>query len=108
MIRLLLISLLLIAAPAQAEPLNKAGLLSYCQGLYDVDAGFCAGYIQAVADVMQQQAIYGQSVCNLAPVQSQQLADLVKGDMQVGDPANNTVSAVQFTHDTLAKYYPCR
>ncbi len=104
------LGLFLLSAPAMAAgdgALSADKLKTYCAGQFDVDAGFCAGYITAVADFMKQKALPGYSVCNLSPVGSQQLMELVQSQMQeqAFDPA---MPATSLTADTLARYYPCR
>ncbi len=110
MIRLLTLMVLMMGAlPAKAAdgPMTGAALMQYCKGLYDVDAGFCAGYITAIADLMKEQGLYGQTTCNLGPVPSQQLMELVQIQMQ-DNPEAQSQSATQMTATTLARFYPCR
>lgn len=105
----LFILILLSAPPAQAgeQGVSAGQLKAYCTGQYDVDAGFCAGYVTAIADLMKQQTLAGYTVCNLGPVGSQQLMELVQIQMQEqgGDPAQN---ATTMAAETFARFYPCR
>lgn len=99
--------LLAVPAAAQEQSVSAAQLQSYCAGQYDVDAGFCAGYVTAIADLMKQKALPGYTVCNLGPVGSQQLMELVTIQMQEYTQAP-AQSATSVTLDTLARFYPCR
>lgn len=100
---------LLLSSPAMAANGSTATgtLQQYCMGHYDVDAGFCAGYVTAIADLMKEQQLYGVRTCNLEPVHSQQLMELVQLEMNDHHvPAE--LSAAELTATTFARYYPCR
>lgn len=97
-----------VSAVAAASGATATGTLRhYCMGAHDVDAGFCAGYVTAIADLMKEQQLYGVRTCNLEPVHSQQLMDLMRIEMQEKIMPRE-VSAAELTAGTLARYYPCR
>lgn len=105
----ILFAAFILSAPAMAANGSTATgtLQQYCMGHYDVDAGFCAGYVTAIADLMKEQQLYGVRTCNLEPVHSQQLMELVQLEMnEQRAPAD--LSAAELTAATFARYYPCR
>ena len=101
--------LMMLSAAAQAADggVTAGQLKTYCAGQYDVDAGFCAGYVTAIADLMKQKTLSGYTTCNLGPVESQQLMELVQIQMQENaiDPMQ---PATSLTAEMLARFYPCR
>lgn len=50
-------------------------LIRLCQAPYDIDQGFCAGYLTAMRDVMNDYSLYGNTTCGGRGVGPQQLAD---------------------------------
>ena len=103
----LLMLLVSHVAGASDGSVTAGQLRTYCAGQYDVDAGFCAGYVTAVADLMKQNALGGYTSCNLSPVGSQQLMELIQIQMQENqiDPSQ---PATTLSAETLARFYPCR
>lgn len=101
------------SAYAQQSPsrpqyhLSGHDLSAFCASKYDVDAGFCAGYVTAVAELMLDHALYGLRACNHGPVRSQQLMDIIKMS-QRRNPAWQDAAASTSTAAALADAFPCR
>jgi hypothetical protein len=38
-------------------------LINLCQAPYDTDQGFCAGYLTAMRDIMNDYQLYGHQTC---------------------------------------------
>ena len=96
-----------VKTSASAAGLSGQDLLTMCGGLYDVDYGYCAGYMKAIADVMGQQAVHGQTACNQGNVRPQQLLEAMK--MQAADdPALAAQPASVLATQSIARSYPCR
>jgi len=68
----LLIALDLNSAHSQTP---SSLLINLCQAPYDIDQGFCAGYLTAIRDVMNDYSLYGKTTCGGTGVGPQQLAD---------------------------------
>lgn len=92
--------------PARAET-DTAALRAMCESRYNVDQGYCAGYIAAVSDILRHHALYGYRVCAhgaVRPVQLQQLYTraLKSGRLNEGRPAPETITR------TLHDAFGCR
>lgn len=101
-----LVLCLLIAVPAHAERMSAAELARLCSSKSDLDYGYCAGYIKAVADGMLENSIGGFSACNHAHVRSQQYVDVFRGYMEVFPeklPADAEIAAA----GAIARAFPC-
>ena len=86
---------------------NGKDLITMCSGLYDVDYGYCAGYMKAVADIMMDQPVYGSRACHHAGVRPEQLVENLK--MQAGeDPALAQQPASVLASQSLSRSFPCR
>lgn len=94
------------AFAATAERFSAGNLADYCASPYDVDAGYCAGYVAAVAGIMADQPIYGLRACNHQSVRSQQLMEIV-GQELARDPAKSAAPARVMVAGTIAKAFPC-
>lgn len=86
--------------------LNATDLMTLCAGKYDVDLGFCAGYMTAVADMMVDQPLYGFRACLLGPVRSQQIMDNVILKVKAM-PDRGAFAARAVVADSLARAFPC-
>lgn len=116
-----IVSLLFVLAffsyPVQAQdyvPISNPGaqmsgkdLMNMCAGRYDIDYGYCAGYLAAVSEIMLEHQVYGQSACNHGPVASQQLMELYKQNMQE-NPTSQMQPATAATAQTISRFFQCR
>jgi hypothetical protein len=101
---------LALAAPAQAaaDRLTAGELMRMCSSEHDVDYGYCAGYITAVADQMLAAGTAaGQRACNHEGIRSQQYVDVFRSYAEIfpermKDEAKSTVAA------SFARAFPCR
>ena len=106
---LFVIFLLLVTTPAAAnDRLSAAELMQMCSSTHDVDYGYCAGYITAIADQMLSTGTAGgERACNHAGIRSQQYVDVFRSFAEVfperlKDQAERTVAA------SFARAFPCR
>ena len=60
------------AADGTGGPFPAAELHDMCTSTSDVDYGYCAGYVSAVAHMLLTQHVDGYRACNHANVRSQQ------------------------------------
>lgn len=81
-------------------------LMTFCASKHDVDAGFCSGYIAAVAEAMLVQPAYAQRACDHATVKPQQLVDTVKIEVDA-DPSLTRLPAGVMVAQVMAMSYPC-
>ncbi len=88
------------------EMLGGDKLASYCTGRFDVDAGFCAGYITAISDIMMDYAIYGNQACLMGGIKAQQLMDMAQQDILNVRTARNRPAAVMIS-EIIAVSFPC-
>ncbi len=86
--------------------LSAANLEALCDGGYDIDVGFCAGYVTAIADLMADQSLYGFRACLLGPVRSQQLMDNVTGILRAS-PDRARFAARTVVAESLSRSFPC-
>jgi len=106
---LFVIALLLAATPVAAnDRLSATELMQMCSSTHDVDYGYCAGYITAIADQMLSTGTAGgERACNHAGIRSQQYVDVFRSFAEVfperlKDQAERTVAA------SFARAVPCR
>ena len=106
---LLLLSALLLPTPVAAnDRLSASELMQMCSSTHDVDYGYCAGYITAIADQMLSTGTAGgERACNHAGVHSQQYVDVFRSFAEIfperlQDQAERTVAA------SFARAFPCR
>lgn len=66
--------------PARAETpdsvISARDLYTMCVSTYDTDAGYCVGYVSAVANRMATGAVEGYGPCAFGAARSQQFATL--------------------------------
>lgn len=105
----LLVLVLLLSTPTHAnDRLTAAELMRMCSSTHDVDYGYCAGYITAVADQMLSTGTAGGArACNHQGVRSQQYVDVFRAYAEIfperlRDEAERTVAA------SFARAFPCR
>ncbi len=90
-----------VAKAATAAPSMSAGdLQGMCLSSYDVEFGWCAGYVTALAEA-------GGGACQDAPVRSQQYVDIFKAYMEVFPEAKKS-PAQQAVSAAMARAFPCR
>ena len=87
--------------------MTGAELHTMCTSASNLDYGFCAGYVTAVADALHGASVAGYRACGHDGTRSQQLidtynafADMFPGNLQ--DSADAAVAA------SLARAFPCR
>lgn len=81
-------------------------LMNFCTGRYDVDYGFCAGYVTAVSEIMLDHTLYGYSACNHGPVKAQQLLENVGTFVRNDGGLDNRPGSV-IVAAALANKFPC-
>lgn len=86
--------------------LSGQHLMSFCNSKYDVDAGFCSGYIAAIAETMAVQQTYAQHSCGHAGVKPQQWMDTVKIEVDA-NPSLVQLPAGVMVAQIVAMSYPC-
>jgi hypothetical protein len=82
-------------------------LINLCQAPYDTDQGFCAGYLTAMRDSMNDYQLYGYQTCGGAGVGPQQLADNFSNFM-TDRPNPPRQSASQLSAQFLADQFSCQ
>lgn len=101
----------LLPANARAEipdsVVSARELYTLCTSKYDTDAGYCVGYVSAVANRMAFTSIDGYGPCNFAAARSQQFADLFTAYAQsypdsLHAPAESIIAAA------LVRAFPCQ
>ncbi|MBI1215517.1 MAG: hypothetical protein GC185_06840 [Alphaproteobacteria bacterium] len=95
------------SSSAQAAPrLTTAALMQQCNSHDDLDYGYCAGYVNAIADRMLKSAIGGFRACHHAHIRSQQYVDIFK-DYAARFPATAGKDAGQTAAAAFARAFPC-
>lgn len=99
------------AAPANADMpdsvVNAGALAKLCTSAYDTDAGYCVGYVTAVANRMAMSAVDGYGPCNFATARSQQFADLFIAYAQ-SYPDSLHAPAESIIAVSLVRAFPCQ
>ncbi|MEM6781388.1 MAG: Rap1a/Tai family immunity protein [Pseudomonadota bacterium] len=114
---LFIFALLLMSVPVLAQDatlvsnpqshLSGRDLMNFCKGQYDIDFGYCAGYMAAISEVMQDHSVYGQSACNHSAVAPQQLVELLKENAK-RNPSLELQPASVAAAQTLSGSFRCR
>jgi len=81
-------------------------LMNFCRGSTDIDYGYCAGYIGAIADTMLAHSLFSYNACNHGPVQDQQLIEIVS-DYIATYPQNISKPASMVVAEALARAFSC-
>lgn len=89
-----------VAKAATAPSMSAGDLQGMCLSSYDVEYGWCAGYVTALAEA-------GGGACQDAPVRSQQYVDIFKAYMEVFPEAKKS-PAPQAVSAAMARAFPCR
>ncbi|MEZ0222951.1 MAG: Rap1a/Tai family immunity protein [Alphaproteobacteria bacterium] len=102
-------ALLLITGAAQAADhsrLTASQLNEMCHSESNLDFGYCAGYVTAVADELLYASLGEYRACNHAAVKSQQYVDIFRNYVAsypeaLGKPADLAAAAA------FARAFPC-
>jgi hypothetical protein len=107
----LMLSLPASAAPSGTDsasgPFSGAELHGMCMSDSDVDYGYCAGYVTAVAHSLLNRSIGGYRACNHANVRSQQLVDTFNSWAELF-PGRLSADADTAVAAALARAFPCQ
>lgn len=106
---LTVLALFAFAAPAAATSQNSLSgveLYKMCASKYDTDYGFCAGYVSAVANLLESESVAGFRACNLGIVRSQQFVDIFKAYAETFS-GNLNAEANAVVAASLARAFPC-
>jgi len=90
----------------RAASLPGSHLITMCKGLYDVDYGYCTGYLKAVSELMIGQPLYGLSACNHGLVPVPNLIEHMKIQIEK-DPALSQLPAGELMAQVMARTFPC-
>ena len=93
-------------AGAAKATLSAIELRDMCTSKMDVDYGFCAGYVTAVAHTMLDQGVAGQKACNHSAVRSQQFVDTFNTWADLF-PDRLNASAEAAVAEAMARAFPC-
>lgn len=99
-------------ATASREPalphhhMSGKQLLLYCNARDDVDYGYCAGYVSALAEIMLSGPIYGFEACNHGPVGDQQLMEIARDFLQTHKEAAQKPAALLIAA-AFEEHFPC-
>jgi hypothetical protein len=88
------------------EVLSGSELFRLCQSKSDIDYGFCAGYVTAIAQAMLASPVAGYRACNHGAVRSQQWIDTYARWVQQ-HPDAHTAPADQAVAQSIAQAFPC-
>jgi len=78
----------------------------FCSGVNDIDMGYCAGYIAAMAEIMLDTRLYDRKACHHGPVRDQQLIEIVRDFLDRHPDYLRRPSAELIAH-ALADAFPC-
>src|SRR5688572_15695477 len=107
-ILLVLLALLVMAAPARGGFDTGAALLAACEDPDGSGYGpmYCLGYITAVADVLEQNAVNSFRACTPPDVTVGDLLEVVKGYLG-RHPERGGYGAAGLIAHALGEAYPC-
>lgn len=91
---------LMAAKPSGMTSMSAGDLQGMCLSAYDVEYGWCAGYVTALAEAQG-------GACMNAPVRSQQYVDIFKAYMEVF-PEARKAGAAEAVSAAMARAFPCR
>lgn len=107
LILLALTASFLLSVPALAqERMTAADLERLCSSASDLDYGYCAGYVTAVADEMTKGSLGDFRACGHVAVRSQQYIDIFKAYV-AGHPGTRTDDADRAVAAAFARAFPC-
>jgi hypothetical protein len=104
-----LLILFFCATPATATDMSRltgAQLAEMCQSQSNLDYGYCAGYVTAVADELMAGSVAEYRACNHASVKSQQYVDIFR-TYEAEFPQSRTMSADLAVAAAFARAFPC-
>jgi hypothetical protein len=94
------------AQASSAPHFSAADLLKMCTSTSDVDYGICAGYINAVSDIMLTESVANQRACKHDKVRSQQGIDIFTSYAEIfAEELPKDATAVIAA--ALARGFPC-
>jgi hypothetical protein len=106
---LILLSLTLAVPAVAAEPQSRftgGELAKLCQSSSNLDYGYCAGYVTAVADQLLFDGVGDYRACHHDAVRSQQYVDIFRN--YVADhPETLGISANLAAAAAFARAFPC-
>jgi hypothetical protein len=89
-----------VMTTTQPGAMTAGELQGLCQSSYDVEYGWCAGYVTALAEAQG-------GACQNAPVRSQQYVDIFRAYMEVF-PEARKAGAQEAVSAAMARAFPCR
>lgn len=100
---------MMMAAPAFAEAPRFTGaqLEEMCRSESNLDYGYCAGYVTAVADELIAGSIGPYRACNHDAVKSQQYVDIFRNYV-ASFPESRAMSADEAAAAAFARAFPCQ
>lgn len=91
---------------ASVSMLSSQDLKTYCLSTYDIDLGYCAGYVTAVADLMVEHRIYGYEACHMEQMAPQKMVAHVRGYIRK-NPGVIKGNARLMIARILSELFPC-
>lgn len=91
---------------ASTSMLSSQDIKTYCLSDYDIDVGYCAGYVTAVADLMVEHRIYGLEACYMELKSPQKMVQYVRAYIRK-NPSIVQGNARFMIANILAQLYPC-
>ena len=96
------------AAEARGKSFISASMLyQYCNSKYDVDYGYCAGFVGAIAEMMHDQALGEYKACGFKTVRAQQLIDIFKNFASQNKSMFNEDAKIMVAA-SIARAFPCQ
>ncbi len=92
-----------------SQPFNHISgrdLMNFCSGRFDVDYGYCAGYMSALSEILIDHKLYGMQPCNHGPVRSQQLMELTREYFRQNPDDMNGPASVAAVK-AITRSFPC-
>lgn len=93
-------------APAEAPHFSGTELLTMCTSAYDTDYGTCAGYINAISDILLHESVADQRACKHDKVRSQQGIDIFRSYAEVFPEMLKEEASVAVAA-AFARAFPC-
>jgi hypothetical protein len=108
----MMVSVIMLLAPHRAEAKDRSFisgsmLYQYCNSSYDVDYGYCAGFVGAVAEIMHDQTVADYQACGFKTVRAQQLIDIFKNFAAQNKIMFNQDAKIMVAA-SIARAFPCQ
>lgn len=94
------------ARAVESPRFSATDLVRMCTSASDVDYGICAGYIDAVADIMLTESVDNQRACKHGKVRSQQGIDIFTSYAEIF-PEDLPKEAAIVVASAFARAFPC-